>query len=208
MSNKNDLTKKTKKQQAKRKPLVYAVASGPRPGIYFGWKHDTDLAIRHENANFRSFVSQAEAEQYLLQKHPELLAPENSGWMSAKSRTAILYQRRGVSSPLTVARDDDDDDNDSCNNRNNNNNNSVETFHPLSPPRPEKRARRSTPSKPSSPCISNGGNTTTITNRGVSLDPIQQKAVEAALNGKNVFLTGTKSHVSTGCLLEYGIGQR
>ena len=213
-------------RQAQRQALVYAVPGGPTPGIYFGevpkgCLSSTGIYNNNNNYNdsddtsiaaapaFRSFVSQADAERYLQEYHPELVplhGDDSKGWMAAASNSPlhhqpILYtQRRQRQSAAAASRShpkrsrhvlEDDHDNDdiimvptvpssatsTTAKGNEDEDTDMDEGKEEGGDGPRRHCRRQRRHRQGTPAI--------------QLDETQQRAIEAAREGKNVFLSGT-----------------
>lgn len=200
-----------------RRGLVFAVASGARPGIYFRWNDPggAEEAIRGiSQPQFQSFSSIAEAERYLNQFAPLLMAPNTGGWISTnKARQPILYQRRQqqqsaagmMTIPPIVSMESGDNMQDETTNDDSSRLTTSKYFGPQeghqSPAQKKKRAAAAvaaavvaSPSRPqSSPTKRQRSNSKTQQTKikiKMRLDACQQRAVDAAMNNQNVFLTG------------------
>jgi len=107
--------------QPRERALVYAVTSGPAPGIYFEWNpsvidpryyhcrepsidNDDDTDNLHLHSNFKSFSSQAGAERYFQRYFPHLRPPENTGWLSTgrDRKKPLLYTSHPIPPSTTT----------------------------------------------------------------------------------------------------------
>jgi hypothetical protein len=167
----------------------YAVAKGKVPGIYFEWSEAQQQVLGFSGAVFEGFASMDAASMYLKGQGFE---PVDKGeWMS-KDRTPLLYtnnnNKRGtnVDQPIAIG-------------------SSPESASYPGTPLAADMALQPVISVDTSP---ESDNASTSRKRArlaelqdappappvpvpaASLDPIQQQAIDAAMQGKNIFLTG------------------
>ena len=168
-----------------KRKYCYAVAKGRVPGIYFEWAEAQQEVIGFSGAVFEGFASMDQASSYLKGQGFEPI--DKGGWMS-KDRTPLLYTQ-------LIAIDS-----------------SPESSHPGTPVAAEL-VLQPVISIDSSPELSDDAASTSRKRARLeeiqtpppppppeSLDPIQQQAIDAAMQGKNIFLTGVagtgKSYVT------------
>ncbi len=199
--------------------IVYAVASGSQPGIYFDWKDGAERAIRGVgNAQFQSFPSIAQAQRYLkthgydtLKKEEDTNGGSGSGsgvsgglWIT-KSRNPILYSVPHTMDHKNLEESDSSNQNDNNNNHSNNNHKKrvFVTTDTSTPTTNTTDGSTNTAIESSTGMVASRGNALkrqrqrqhprqhpSQQEQPPTLDSCQQRAIDAARNGENVFLTG------------------
>ena len=165
-----------------KRKYCYAVAKGRVPGIYFEWAEAQQQVLGVSGAIFEGFASMDQASSYLKGQGFEPI--DKSGWMS-KDRTPLLYNfKRGTNVDQPIAIDIDS---------------SPESASVPGTPLAALQPVISIDSSPESDEASTSRKRARLEESQTSappipppksLDPIQQQAIDAAMQGKNIFLTG------------------
>jgi hypothetical protein len=178
-----------------KRKYCYAVAKGRIPGTYFEWAEAQQEIIGFSGAVFEGFASMDQAALYL--KHQGFEPVDKGQWMS-KDRTPLLYTATTTTSMSHSTTQQGTNENQPI---------AIDSSPEEYPGTPLAAAAASIPLQPvisidSSP---ESNNYSTSRKRArlaekvpdpppppppTSLDPIQQQAIDAAMQGKNIFLTG------------------
>ena len=170
----------------------YAVAQGRQCGIFFSWDQ-AHAQIQHTADGIcKAFRSEAEARKFLEETHQLVPSQTDSGGWLTTDGAPVLYERSkankrpaasasfeviDISSSTSGSQNenaDDDDDDDS---------EILQVFPPasgLSRTTTTKKQKTASESSPEAPAPA----------EPPKLDKIQQDAIDAAMEGKNIFLTG------------------
>jgi hypothetical protein len=168
-----------------KKALCYAVANGRTPGIFFSWEEAHSEVHKFPNAKFKGFRTIADADVFL--KSQGLYAKASGGWIR-KNGIPVLYKHSkkrgfqgglssvaktpeasGASRPLHAVLSMDS---------------SPESEAPADDSR--KKFRQDVINLDSDSHESSKEEKP----KELNLDPIQQQAIDAAMEGKNIFITG------------------
>ena len=181
-----------------KKAYCYAVAKGRTRGIYFTWDQAQQEIHGFSGAKFQGFDSVAQATAF-LESHG-LEPSERGGWISKHKSMPILFtdsRKQSSSQAITPqklgpSKEDPIDLNgyDSSNVEAQNLANGLDFKMPSHPVISIDSSPESRPDEQSSRKKFKIGDSETLSNIPKTLDSIQQQAIDAALEGKNIFLTG------------------
>jgi hypothetical protein len=193
---------------SRKKALCYGVANGRSTGIYFTWEEAQTNVSGFSNAIFEGFASVAQAERF-LKGHG--LAPYNPGNWILKDRSPILYQnnnsnkRSGSGDKKIPAAASATKSQEAISIHSSPATPPPSTLRLITNENPAHKKPRVDLDAPQKCAPSESASSTSAMSidlvdssqedveekvTRMTLDPIQQRAIDAAMEGKNIFLTG------------------